>query len=132
MKDSEPLLRQTRRRRLDDQHFFKPREVHRGPHRNLVIRAAAALRERTAPLMEIHGQHDDRALADPASHRAILDAFGGLQSQLAKVAAASRAVPLMPAEGVKGNPPAAMWTGSCLGRCDVADSCKSFKALYGL
>ncbi len=42
--------------------------------------------------MEIHGQHDDRALSDPASHRAILDAFGGLQSQLAKVASAAKAV----------------------------------------
>jgi DNA repair protein RecN (Recombination protein N) len=43
-------------------------------------------------LVEIHGQHDDRALADPASHRAILDAFGGLLGQLTAVAAASKAV----------------------------------------
>ncbi|MGU3420415.1 DNA repair protein RecN [Methylobacterium sp. D54C] len=50
------------------------------------------LRAIGAALVEIHGQHDDRALADPASHRAILDAFGGLQTQLAKVAAASRTV----------------------------------------
>jgi DNA repair protein RecN (Recombination protein N) len=32
-------------------------------------------------LVEIHGQHDDRALVDPVTHRAILDAFGGLQAQ---------------------------------------------------
>ena len=50
------------------------------------------LRAIGAALVEIHGQHDDRALADPASHRAILDAFGGLQAQLAKVGAAARAV----------------------------------------
>ncbi|MDP4024257.1 DNA repair protein RecN [Methylobacterium sp. NEAU 140] len=50
------------------------------------------LRAIGAALVEIHGQHDDRALADPASHRAILDAFGGLQAPLAKVAAASKAV----------------------------------------
>lgn len=30
-------------------------------------------------LVEIHGQHDDRALVDPAMHRALLDAFGGLE-----------------------------------------------------
>ncbi len=28
-------------------------------------------------LVEIHGQHDDRALIEPASHRELLDAFGG-------------------------------------------------------
>jgi DNA repair protein RecN (Recombination protein N) len=31
-------------------------------------------------LVEIHGQHDDRALADPALHRTLVDAFGGLES----------------------------------------------------
>ena len=30
-------------------------------------------------LVEIHGQHDDRALVDAATHRALLDAFGGLE-----------------------------------------------------
>jgi len=50
------------------------------------------LRAIGAALVEIHGQHDDRALADPASHRAILDAFGGLQGPLAKVGAAARSV----------------------------------------
>ncbi|WP_379068605.1 DNA repair protein RecN [Mesorhizobium sp. UC74_2] len=28
-------------------------------------------------LVEIHGQHDDRALVDPGAHRDLLDAFGG-------------------------------------------------------
>ncbi len=28
-------------------------------------------------LVEIHGQHDDRALVDAATHRRLLDAFGG-------------------------------------------------------
>ena len=40
--------------------------------------------------VEIHGQHDDRALVDPASHRAILDAFGGLGAELAAVGEAAR------------------------------------------
>jgi DNA repair protein RecN (Recombination protein N) len=32
-------------------------------------------------LVEIHGQHDERALVDPAAHRRLLDAFGGLDQQ---------------------------------------------------
>jgi DNA repair protein RecN (Recombination protein N) len=34
------------------------------------------LRAVGASLVEIHGQHDDRALVDPGAHRALLDAFG--------------------------------------------------------
>lgn len=33
-------------------------------------------------LVEIHGQHDDRALVDAATHRALLDAFGGLDAEV--------------------------------------------------
>ncbi|MGC1666830.1 MAG: AAA family ATPase, partial [Pseudolabrys sp.] len=36
-------------------------------------------------LVEIHGQHDERALVDAATHRRLLDAFGGLEDQTAKV-----------------------------------------------
>jgi DNA repair protein RecN (Recombination protein N) len=32
-------------------------------------------------LVEIHGQHDARALVDPASHRNLLDAYGGLERE---------------------------------------------------
>ena len=39
-------------------------------------------------LVEIHGQHDDRALVDPASHRALLDAYGGLSGLAGDVTAA--------------------------------------------
>lgn len=42
-----------------------------------------------AAIVEIHGQHDDRALTDPAQHRVILDGFGGLERQAESVAAAS-------------------------------------------
>ncbi len=35
-------------------------------------------------LVEIHGQHDDRALVDAATHRALLDAFGGLDAEVAR------------------------------------------------
>src|SRR5690348_4346957 len=31
-----------------------------------------------AALVEIHGQHADRALVEPAAHRRLLDAYGGL------------------------------------------------------
>ena len=34
-------------------------------------------------LIEIHGQHDDRALVDAATHRALLDAFGTLDPEVA-------------------------------------------------
>jgi len=42
-----------------------------------------------AAIVEIHGQHDDRALTDPAQHRAILDGFGGLERQAESLAEAS-------------------------------------------
>jgi DNA repair protein RecN (Recombination protein N) len=42
-----------------------------------------------AAIVEIHGQHDDRALTDPAQHRMILDGFGGFEAQAESVAAAS-------------------------------------------
>jgi DNA repair protein RecN (Recombination protein N) len=42
-----------------------------------------------AAIVEIHGQHDDRALTDPAQHRIILDGFGGLEAQAEAVGQAS-------------------------------------------
>jgi DNA repair protein RecN (Recombination protein N) len=36
-------------------------------------------------LVEIHGQHDERALVDAAAHRRLLDAFGGLDAAAAEV-----------------------------------------------
>ena len=40
--------------------------------------SVSMLRQVGATLIEVHGQHDDRALIDTAAHRALLDAFGGL------------------------------------------------------
>ena len=48
------------------------------------------LRQLGAALVEIHGQHDDRAMVDPHVHRALLDAFGGLDGDAATVALAHR------------------------------------------
>jgi DNA repair protein RecN (Recombination protein N) len=45
------------------------------------------LRQLGAALVEIHGQHDDRALTDAATHRRLLDAFGALEHEAAAVAA---------------------------------------------
>lgn len=42
--------------------------------------SATLLRELGARLVEIHGQHDDRGLLNPRGHRALLDAFAGLDS----------------------------------------------------
>jgi DNA repair protein RecN (Recombination protein N) len=42
-------------------------------------------------LVEVHGQHDDRGLLDPAGHRALLDAFAGTDDLRARVRAAWRA-----------------------------------------
>jgi DNA repair protein RecN (Recombination protein N) len=47
--------------------------------------SANLLRELGALLVEIHGQHDDRALVDPTVHRQLIDAFGGLDAPLAEV-----------------------------------------------
>jgi DNA repair protein RecN (Recombination protein N) len=46
------------------------------------------LRQVGQALVEIHGQHDDRALIDPAGHRDLVDAFGGLYREAAGVAEA--------------------------------------------
>ena len=47
---------------------------------------ASVLRDIAAALIEIHGQHDDRGLLNPKGHRALLDAFGRIDT--APVAAA--------------------------------------------
>ena len=40
-----------------------------------------AMRAIGGELVEIHGQHDDRALVDPAHHRLLIDIFGGLTGE---------------------------------------------------
>src|SRR5271156_5041431 len=44
------------------------------------------LRALGAALVEIHGQHDERAFVDAATHRALLDAYGGIADDAAAVA----------------------------------------------
>ena len=44
------------------------------------------LRQLGEVLVEIHGQHDDRALVDVAQHRRLLDAYGGLDGKAGELA----------------------------------------------
>jgi DNA repair protein RecN (Recombination protein N) len=41
--------------------------------------SAQALRGLASALVEIHGQHDERALTDPSTHRTLVEAYGGLE-----------------------------------------------------
>jgi DNA repair protein RecN (Recombination protein N) len=49
------------------------------------------LRQVGQALVEIHGQHDDRALIDASGHRDLVDAFGGLSGEAGRVAEAYEA-----------------------------------------
>src|SRR5262249_9390858 len=45
------------------------------------------LRALGGALVEIHGQHDERAFVEAATHRGLLDAYGGIGGEAAAVAA---------------------------------------------
>lgn len=47
--------------------------------------SVALMRQLGLSLVEIHGQHDDRALVDSDSHRTLLDEFGGLEPDASAV-----------------------------------------------
>lgn len=49
------------------------------------------LRRVGALLVEIHGQHDDRALTDTATHRDLIDAYGGLSGEAGALGASYQA-----------------------------------------
>jgi DNA repair protein RecN (Recombination protein N) len=57
-----------------------------------------SLRAIARELVEIHGQHDDRALVDPVTHRALVDAFGGLSAMAAEVREAHKRMRELKAE----------------------------------
>jgi DNA repair protein RecN (Recombination protein N) len=54
-----------------------------------------------ARLVEIHGQHDDRALVTAEEHRRLLDAFGGLEPDAEDVARRYRALRKLEAEAAE-------------------------------
>ena len=47
---------------------------------------AALLRDAAALAIEVHGQHDDRGLLNPRGHRALLDAFGRIDTRATETA----------------------------------------------
>src|SRR5271165_6816336 len=51
-----------------------------------------ALRALASSLVEIHGQHDERALTDSATHRALIDAYAGLEAEARTTRAAYEAL----------------------------------------
>ncbi len=53
---------------------------------------AQTLRALAAGLVEIHGQHDERALLDAGAHRALVDAYGDLESLAGRTGAAHAAL----------------------------------------
>jgi DNA repair protein RecN (Recombination protein N) len=55
---------------------------------NGALATAAALKDLSNRLVELHGQHEHQQLLDPAQHLALLDAWAGLESSRAAVAAA--------------------------------------------
>jgi DNA repair protein RecN (Recombination protein N) len=59
---------------------------------------AAALKEQSIHLIELHGQHEHQTLLDPETHRDALDVFGHLQGQTTKVGDAFRTLQLAATE----------------------------------
>ncbi|MBB3999322.1 DNA repair protein RecN [Aureimonas pseudogalii] len=53
--------------------------------------SVSLMKEIGTTLVEIHGQHDDRALVDPEAHRRLLDEYGGLTGEAGEVTAAFEA-----------------------------------------
>jgi DNA repair protein RecN (Recombination protein N) len=51
--------------------------------------SVSMLRTLAAALVEIHGQHDDRGLVNPAGHRALLDQFAGADAKAVETAHAA-------------------------------------------
>lgn len=75
---------------IDDDGDLVFRRVQSGDGRTRVFlndqpASVALMREAGQLLVEIHGQHDDRALVDADAHRALLDAFGGLSDATSDV-----------------------------------------------
>ena len=57
--------------------------------------SAGALRELSARLVELHGQHEHQTLLDPLSHVPLIDNHAGLESLVERVASAWRSVRLV-------------------------------------
>ena len=65
---------------------------------NGALVTSTALRDATAQLVDLHGQHEHQVLLDPASHLDLLDAFAGLQTEREQVGLAFARVQSLTAE----------------------------------
>ncbi|WP_139413644.1 DNA repair protein RecN [Bartonella mastomydis] len=84
---SHPARQLIRENGLDDEGDIILRRVQSSDGRSRVfindqVASVALMRSVGCHLVEIHGQHDDRALVDVATHRQLLDAFGGLEGDV--------------------------------------------------
>ncbi|WP_273722904.1 DNA repair protein RecN [Bartonella sp. AU18XJBT] len=84
---SHPARQLIRENGLDDEGDIILRRVQSSDGRSRVfindqVSSVALMRSVGRLLVEIHGQHDDRALVDVATHRQLLDAFGGLEDEV--------------------------------------------------
>ncbi|EJF83007.1 DNA repair protein RecN [Bartonella rattimassiliensis] len=84
---SHPARQLIRENGLDDEGDIILRRVQASDGRSRVfindqVSSVALMRSVGRLLVEIHGQHDDRALVDVATHRQLLDAFGGLEVEV--------------------------------------------------
>src|SRR5438128_4227001 len=55
---------------------------------NGALATAGALKDLSARLIELHGQHEHQTLLDPSMHLGVIDTFGGLDGMTAPTAAA--------------------------------------------
>jgi DNA repair protein RecN (Recombination protein N) len=60
--------------------------------------SAQMIRAISSGLVEIHGQHDERALLDASTHRALVDAYGALEARVQSTRAAFDALKALEAE----------------------------------
>ncbi|WP_144753043.1 DNA repair protein RecN [Bartonella saheliensis] len=84
---SHPARQLIRENGLDDEGDIILRRVQSSDGRSRVfindqVASVSLMRSVGRHLVEIHGQHDDRALVDVATHRQLLDAFGGLEDDV--------------------------------------------------
>lgn len=84
---SHPVRQLLRENGFDDEGDIILRRVQSSDGRSRVfindqVASVALMRSVGRQLVEIHGQHDDRALVDVATHRQLLDAFGGLENEV--------------------------------------------------
>ncbi|CAK01921.1 DNA repair protein RecN [Bartonella tribocorum] len=84
---SHPARQLIRENGFDDEGDIILRRVQSSDGRSRVfindqVASVSLMRSVGRLLVEIHGQHDDRALVDVAIHRQLLDAFGGLEDEV--------------------------------------------------